>query len=299
MNYNSNLKLEYIIEEDSNYKKLHKVLSQKLKLSSKEIKYSKYSNSIFIDKKNVHTNFIVRTGQLLTVILDETRNYPCIPCNLDLDVKYENEHIIILNKPAPLATVFYSIDTGDTLQNAVYSYFNCPNNFVYRPINRLDKGTSGLMLIAKNYYIQHLLQEKLHSEDYVRTYIAICDGIPIKKEDIICNKLSHKTKTTYMVSNEGKQCKTAYKVLDTFKNYSLLKLKLYTGRTHQIRVQLANMGCPLVGDYIYGKENEYFKHRFALHSNYLKIISPLNNKKIICNADVPDCFERFLKSANL
>ena len=196
---------------------------------------------------------------------------------------YEDEFLMIVDKPAPLASQSSRKHRGDSLENAVYSYLKCPEGFIYRPVSRLDRGTSGLMVIAKDGHTQDLLQRMLHSGDYIREYLALTEGIPDPEEGMIDLPVGKADGATVRreIRPDGKPARTHYRVVEKRENRALIRLRLETGRTHQIRVHLAAIGCPVCGDFLYGKElPEEFPGRFALHSAYLLMKHPMTGKRI-------------------
>ena len=159
----------------------------------------------------------------------------------------------------------------------------CPEGFVYRPVNRLDKGTSGLMLIAKTPHAQHLMQRQLHTPAFRRRYLALADGIPAAREGTIDLPIAKAPGATVKreVSPEGKPSVTRYRVLEERDGGALMLLELATGRTHQIRVHLAAIGCPVRGDFLYGEERpEEFPGCFALHSAMVELRHPLTGETL-------------------
>ena len=200
-------------------------------------------------------------------------------------------------KPAPLASQSSRNHPDDSLENAVYAYSGCPENFVYRPVNRLDKGTSGLMMSAKTPYVQDKMQRQLHTPQFRRRYLARTDGVPESREGVIDLPIAKAAGATVKrtVCPEGKPSCTRYRVLEEKEGQALLLLELETGRTHQIRVHLRAIGCPVRGDFLYGKEQpEELPGRFALHSAMLDTVHPVTGERILLTsrpdwaADVPD-----------
>ena len=184
-----------------------------------------------------------------------------------------------MDKPAPLASQSSLKHPGDSLENAVYAHFGQPEGFVYRPVNRLDKGTSGLMVIAKSPYVQHLAQQLLHTPDFRRVYLAVTEGIPAPARGTIDLPILKAEGPTIrrIVSPDGKPSATRYETLETRGGRALVRLELDTGRTHQIRVHLSAIGCPVCGDFLYGTELPELPGRFALHSAQLDLRHPLTD----------------------
>ena len=209
----------------------------------------------------------------------------------------EDEHLLAVVKPAPLASQSSRNHPDDSLENALYTRFGCPEDFVYRPVNRLDKGTSGLMMVAKTPHAQHRMQRLLHTPAFRRRYLALTDGIPEKREGVIDLPIAKAPGATVrrIVSAEGKSSRTHYRVLEERNGKALILLELETGRTHQIRVHLSAIGCPVRGDFLYGTEQpEEYPGRFALHSAMIAAEHPVTGEKILLTsrpawaADIPE-----------
>ena len=286
--YNPNIFLEYHIDEKSFSKSIKQYLKTNLDFSAELIKRAKYRGQILLNNHTARVNEHLHYDDLLTISISEYGHVPCKPNNTELDVVFEDENVLIINKPAPLPCLCGPNDMGNTLQNAVYSYFNTPENFLFRPLNRLDCGTSGLMLIAKNAYSQSVLQNKLRTDEFKREYIAIVENFTLKDEGTIDLPIARKSNTTYMVSTNGKPCKTEYKVIKRIDNFTMLSIRLHSGRTHQIRVHFSHLGSPIVGDYIYGKRSDMLKDRFALHSFSMDVKLPNYNNILHFESDLPD-----------
>ena len=154
---------------------------------------------------------------------------------------------------------------------------------VYRPVNRLDKGTSGLMVVAKDGHVQDLLQRRLHSDAFLREYLALTEGVPDPPEGVIDAPVGKTDAASVKreVRPDGKPARTRYRVEEIRGSRALVRLRLETGRTHQIRVHLAHIGCPVCGDFLYGTElPEEFPRRFALHSAFLSFLHPVSGRPV-------------------
>jgi 23S rRNA pseudouridine1911/1915/1917 synthase len=223
---------------------------------------------------------------------------PCadvVPHPIPLTVAYEDDDLLVIDKPAPLPSVRSPRQAGMTLENAVCAYLGAPEGFQYRPVNRLDKGTSGLMAVARSAHAQQYLQKRLHTGAFTREYLAVCDGIPPEREGEIDAPIIKADGPTIrrVISGQGKPARTHYRVERTCGGRSLIRLRLDTGRTHQIRVHLASIGCPVTGDFLYGTEHPLLPRRFALHSALLTLETP-RQKNIRLESAPPDVFEELL-----
>ena len=258
-----------------------------LKVSYGQLKRMKFSDHILVDGIPRHTDYILRAGECLRLCFP-VETGPRVGAGSEaLNVVWEDPDILIIDKPAPLPSVA-SRQGGETLENRVFSYLDCPEDFVYRPVNRLDKGTSGLMMAAKNAHIQQRMQRMLHTDGFIREYLAVVDGGPGEERGVIDLPIGHGPGIRRVIDAAGRPAFTEYEVLKAGESRSLLRLKLHTGRTHQIRVHLAALGCPVAGDFLYGQEDERLPGRFALHSYRLCFCHPLSGEWVEARSPMPE-----------
>lgn len=255
---------------------IRRIALERLHMSYGQFKRAKFGGALLLDGQPVHADRRVLAGQRLVIRLPQREGGSCEPSTLRLNVAYEDDSLLVIDKPAPLPSVSSRKRDMETMENAVYSYLGCPQGFLYRPVNRLDKGTSGLMVVAKDAHAQQYLQAQLHTERFVRQYLAVCEGMPPAPEGMIDLPIAKEDAATVrrIVSAQGKPARTHYRVLETGAGRSLLHLTLDTGRTHQIRVHLQAVGCPVTGDFLYGREHMALPNRFALHSCYVRFVAP-------------------------
>lgn len=257
-----------------------------LKVSYGQLKRMKFSDHILVDGIPRHTDYILRAGECLRLCFP-VETGPRVGAGSEaLNVVWEDPDILIIDKPAPLPSVA-SRQGGETLENRVFSYLGCPEDFIYRPVNRLDKGTSGLMMAAKNAHIQQRMQRMLHTDGFIREYLAVVDGRPGEEKGVIDLPIGHGPGIKRVIDAAGRPAFTEYEVLKAGESRSLLRLKLHTGRTHQIRVHLAALGCPVAGDFLYGQEDERLPGRFALHSYRLCFCHPLSGEWVEARSPMP------------
>ena len=267
----------------------HIALSR-LRMSYGHFKRAKFEGEILLDGRRVHANERVCEGQVLLIRVPNPPAPPLAPYALPLSIPYRDKDFCIIDKPAPLPSTSSPHKDTLTLENAVYSELGCPTGFVYRPVNRLDKGTSGLMLVAFHAHAQQRLQALLHTNDFTREYLAVCEGHPPKAEGVVDLPIAKADCASIRreISLSGKQAKTHYQVVKTSETRSLIKLRLETGRTHQIRVHLQSLGCPVVGDFLYGTEHPSLAGRFALHSHAVRLTHPFTGIPLIVESPLPD-----------
>ena len=257
-----------------------------LKVSYGQLKRMKFSDHILVDGIPRHTDYILRAGECLRLYFPVETGPRVGAGSEKLNVVWEDPDILIIDKPAPLPSVA-SRQGGETLENRVFSYLGCTEDFIYRPVNRLDKGTSGLMMAAKNAHIQQRMQRMLHTDGFIREYLAVVDGRPGEEKGVIDLPIGHGPGIKRVIDAAGRPAFTEYEVLKAGERRSLLCLKLHTGRTHQIRVHLAALGCPVAGDFLYGQEDERLPGRFALHSCRLCFCHPLSGEWVEARSPMP------------
>lgn len=212
-----------------------------------------------------------------------------------LDIIYEDKEIIVINKPAHLLTIATLDEKYNTLYHKVYDYLHKKNksNRVF-VVHRLDKDTSGIVLFAKNQKIKELLQENWNELAKVREYYTIVEGCVKEQKNTIVEYLKEtKTLLTYATKDKsGKEAITHYKVINRSKNFSILNIKIDTGRKNQIRVAMQNLGHPIIGDKKYGSTKNPLR-RLCLHASKLEIIHPITKKTMLFEAKIPKEFDIF------
>ena len=276
--------MKYTVGPAENGKKVRDILRRSMGVSYTAVKSAKWNGRIRVNGEPVRADETVTTGDIVSMDWAEDEPvYALKPYDLPLEVPYLDEHLMAVVKPAGIASQSSRNHPDDSLENAIYAYFNCPDNFIYRPVNRLDKGTGGLMIIARTPHAQHLLQKQLHTPSFRRRYLAWTEGRPEQDEGVLEYPIAKAPGATVRrtVSPEGKPSVTRYRVLREQGDGALVLLELETGRTHQIRVHLSHIGCPVRGDFLYGRElPEELPGCFALHSAMLELVHPVTGEMI-------------------
>ena len=291
------MKLEYVVKTLTRYENVKQVLKEEFDISDRLIIKLKNSKQIYLNNKPVFIDQKLEIGDIICIDLDfEEISDNIVPVKIDLDILYEDDALLILNKP-PFTPVHPSMDHyEDSLSNGVKYYFNSIRlKRKIRPVNRLDKNTSGIVIFAKNEYIQECLIKQMKTNDFKKEYIAIVDGILDKYKQIVDAPIARKDDSIIerCVSANGDLAITIIELIKTFENYSLIKCTLETGRTHQIRVHTAHIGHPIIGDDLYGKKSEKI-NRQALHAYKISFIHPINKNMIEIIAEIPKDIENLI-----
>lgn len=286
-------KLIYEISQDFNGKTVKDLLKHNKISVAMTTKLKKKENGILLNGKRVFVTEKLSTGdilELLTESEDDCSEF-IYPTEGTLDILYEDEDFLAVNKPPYLPVHPSKGHPYDSLANIVVYYYKQKNeNFTFRCVNRLDKDTSGVTLIAKNAYA-HELMRRLSIENQIhKTYYAIIHGTPQPMEGKIDLPIYRPEEATIkrIVDPRGKKAITIYKTVKTNDEISLVKINLVTGRTHQIRVHFAHIGHPLAGDFLYGNENDGVISRQALHCGEIQFTHPVSEKNIILKAEFPE-----------
>ena len=237
----------------------------------------------------VFTNAVLQAGDILSVDLNAGETPTQIPpVPMDLDIVFEDEHLLVVNKSAPLAVIPSSlVPTEPTLAAGLMAYLG-PSAAIH-PVNRLDRGTTGLMVVAKSGYIHDQLRRRLHSGDFFRSYLAICVGAPEPPQGTIALPIGRAPGSAIrrQIDPAGQSARADYRLLRVRSGPSLVALMPWTGRTHQIRVHMAAIGCPLAGDWLYGTEDRGLIPRPALHAVRLAFTHPVTGEHLSFTAPLP------------
>lgn len=221
-----------------------------------------------------------------------------MPAPLPFEIVYEDEDLLVINKPADMPIHPSFQNHGNTLADALtWHYQQQGKEFVYRCINRLDRDTTGLLIVARHQLSASILSDMVRKREIHREYLAIVEGIPPEKGTISA-PIGRKEGSAILreVNFEtGEPARTHFTRLETRNGLSLVSLKLETGRTHQIRVHMSYIGCPLIGDYLYYPDHTRI-NRQALHSYRLSFFHPITGKALSFTAPLPEDMERAFRS---
>ena len=287
------MKLTYTVKENDTYKTLKEILKAYFKISDKLLLKLKKNNKILLNSEITYIHHPVKCNDMIEVFLDlEEDNSNIVPTKMNLDIIYEDEAYMVVNKPAGIPIHPSMEHYEDSLSNGIKYYFDeIDLKKKIRPVNRLDRNTSGLVIFAKNEYIQERLIEQMKNNLFYKEYIAICEGKFKNTKGIINAPIARKENSIIerCISENGDIAITEYKVLkyNSEENYSVVKCILKTGRTHQIRVHMSYIGHPLLGDTLYGHESSKID-RQALHSYKMSFVHPIKVHDVTYTSSLPN-----------
>ena len=290
--------LEYTVPPEGEGKRVRAVLQGALGLSAGLVTRLKHRpGSVRINGCGARTIDLLHAGDRLSVDVGDAKESAFVPAGPRLDVAWEDEDIIIINKPAGMATHGRSDRREPTVGAMVAAYLGTSAPF--HPVNRLDRGTTGLMCAAKTGYMHERLRRILHTDAFRREYLAICTGVPPEAEGEIDAPIArYNEEKRFCVRPDGAPSVTAYETLASGDGLALLRLRPETGRTHQIRVHLSAIGCPILGDRLYGRASAEIA-RPALHSARLTLTHPLTGETVEAAAPLPEDMRAVLTTHGL
>ena len=288
-----------ILVEEENLERIDSYLSNKLNISRSKIQKLIKEDNILVNGEVPKTNYKVKLNDKIEVLEKEQEEITDIkPTNIPLDIVYEDDYLMIINKKSGLVTHPAPGHYDDTLVNAVLYYLNKGPTTNIRPgiVHRLDKDTSGLMIIAKDEKTQELLSDMISKKEVERKYLAIVDGRIIENTATIDAPIGRnpEDRQKMQVNAKGKSAITDIKVLERFKNNTFIEATLKTGRTHQIRVHLNYIGHTVTNDPIYSKKKPTDFGQM-LHSYKIEFTHPITSKLLSYEINPPEEFEKALE----
>ena len=298
--------LEFFVDESFAFKRLDKAILEHFKnFTRSRIQNLIEDNKVFVNNDLKPKNYKVKFNDKIKIILENEKTLINEPENIPLDIIYEDEHLLVVNKPKGMVVHPAPGHYNKTLVNALL--FHCKDslsgiNGVIRPgiVHRLDKDTSGLLIVAKDDYSHQKLSDQIKVHSFLREYEALVYG-NIKNDEgrIVASIGRHKIDRKKMTIREdhAKEAITNYKVIKRYNEFTHVRLKLETGRTHQIRVHMAYIGHSVAGDPVYGPKKVITKlNGQCLHAKMIGFVHPLTNKYLEFESPLPDYFQSFLKT---
>jgi len=301
---------EFSIEHEEAGKRFDSFLSEKIEGYSRTYMQKLIDEgNCKVNGKNAKSNLKLREGDQVQAIIPDPVPLEIMPQKIELDIVYEDKDIVIINKPQGMVVHPAHGNYSGTVVNALLSHCgslsDCNSltgiNGVMRPgiVHRIDKDTSGIIVIAKTNEAHLKLSEQFKEHTITRRYIALLEG-RLKNDsgrvETLIARNPKERKQMAVVSINGKKAVTNYKVLERFENHTLIEAVLETGRTHQIRVHMAYLGHPVAGDIVYGYNKQHFlTNGQLLHARVLGFIHPASKEYVEFEAPLPDYFEKILR----
>ena len=259
------------------------------------------NNHVLVNEESIKSNYMVQTNDHIKVSIPDLVESEAQPQDIKLEIIYEDDDVAVINKPQGMVVHPAAGHKDGTLVNALLFHIKDLSGIggVIRPgiVHRIDKDTSGLLMVAKNDFAHEKISEQLKNRSALREYTALVHGVIPHDEGTIDAPIgrSPKDRKKYDVVSNGKPSITHFKVLERFANYTLVSLRLETGRTHQIRVHMAYIGFPLVGDPLYGPRKTIKGNGQFLHANGVGFVHPTTEESKEFHVPLPKIFENLLE----
>ena len=289
------------IKVEKNNIRLDSFLKDELDISRSKVQKLIKDGRIFVNDKEASSNYLVKENDVITVSDDLSFETHIEPEDIPIDVVYEDEYLLIVNKKSGMVVHPAPGNYSGTLVNALMGRFKLSNKDNIRPgiVHRIDKDTSGLLVVAKTDEVHDKLSEMIKNKEVERIYIALVEGVinhetgtidaPIGRDIVNRQKM--------MVTDiNSKDAITHFRVLKRYRNKTLIECKLETGRTHQIRVHMAYINHPIVNDPVYGKSKKTTSFGQMLHSKSIRFIHPITKKELYFESELPEEFKNYLDS---
>ena len=286
------MKLSYTIKKEDNFENLKELIKTQYQISDRLFLKLKKNNKIYLNNSNTCLWKPIEINDLVEIFIDFEEDNSNIPSTkMNLDIIYEDDAFLVTNKPAGIPVHPSMQHYSDSLSSGVKYYFDTLSlHKKIRPVNRIDRNTSGIVIFAKNEYIQEYLVREMKNKEFYKEYIAICNGLLNEKQGTINLPISRKEGSIIerCIDEKGSPSITHYLVLNEYidKDYTVVQCTLETGRTHQIRVHMSAIDHPLLGDTLYGKESNLIS-RQALHSHKVSFIHPITKERVTYIAPLP------------
>jgi 23S rRNA pseudouridine1911/1915/1917 synthase len=291
----------YVIDAENEGKALRTFLRGVLNFSHRSIVALKKNTGVTINGVTSHMNMLLKENDVVEIHITDSESEGILPEQMMLDIIFEDDYLVVVNKPANMPVHPTRKHIMGTLANGLaYYWLNTDKAIKIRPVNRLDKDTSGLVVFAKSAHIQHLLSFDVGTERFKKEYIAVVHGrlekvagtidLPIAREEEKAMKR--------VVREDGDRAVTHYKVVSVADNFSLVNILLETGRTHQIRVHMSYIGHPLLGDSLYGGKQDIID-RQALHAEKITMQHPITKQWHYFVAPLPEDIKKVIEGSSV
>lgn len=292
------------IEVETDGIRLDKYLIDKADISRSKIQKLINDDKILVNDKSVKASYVVKDGDVIDIISTDDEDSDIVPENIPLDIVYEDEYLMVVNKPSGMVVHPAPGNYSGTLVNALM--YHCNNNLSLvngsvRPgiVHRIDADTSGLLLVAKNDNVHNDLARQISEKSVVRKYIALVHGVIMEDSatvDAPIGRDKNNRKKMCVTGENSKDAITHIKVIERYKNATLIECKLETGRTHQIRVHMSYINHPVVNDPVYGY-NKLDDKEFGqmLHAKEIGFVHPVTKEFMDFQVDVPEKFNEILE----
>jgi 23S rRNA pseudouridine1911/1915/1917 synthase len=290
--------LKYVVEQNILDIKVFDYLTENKKLSGRFTKSAGLEHRILVNGKKANLKYRLKSGDNIEIIVKKDETQDILPEDLNIEIAYEDDDIIVVNKPAFMLVHPTPNNPNGTLSNGVMYHFKKTNrNCIVRLVSRLDRDTSGLILIAKNSYSHMSFAKAMEENKITKSYLAVVHGILEPQEGTINLPIGKCADNPIKrcFRRDGQKSITHYKTIEIYSNASLVELRLETGRTHQIRVHLSHLGHPIFGDSLYGKEENEFINRQALHAYKLVFPHPRSGETIELESQLPEDIKKLIK----
>lgn len=298
---------KFVVEKENKTKRLDMFLTERLDRTRSYIKKLIDDGKCLVNSCKVKSGYELKAGDIVTCVLPLLEKTDILPENIKLDIVYQDSDLLVVNKPQGMVVHPAGKLVSGTLVNALMYSVNDLSGVggKIRPgiVHRIDKDTSGLLVVAKNDFAHLSLQKQIQNKTCFRIYRSVCHGVFKSKQGEVSTYLARgkdrHDKVFVVPKGQGRLAITHYKVLCSSNGYSYVEWKLDTGRTHQIRVHARYLGHPIVGDKLYGISEKFDLNGQLLHAYSLSFVHPKKEERLTFTAPLPDYFEHFLQEKGL
>lgn len=283
--------LKIKVKTEENDMKISIYLRNVEQCSGRFIKKAGKERRITVNGNGVTLGYRVKNGDIIEIQINKKEEQDFVPENMNLDIVYEDIDIVVVNKPKGIVVHPTKRQSNGTLANGLLYYFKEKgDNSIVRLVSRLDMDTSGLIIVAKNAYSHMALSRDMQKDEFKKSYLAVVHGNLKEKSGVIDKPIYRVGEGTLnrIIDERGQRSITRFEVVESYKDADLVRLRLETGRTHQIRVHLSSIGHPIFGDSLYGEEEKEFIDRQALHAYRLEFPHPKDGRILKLESKLPE-----------